>query len=73
MEIKVKVIPHARKAEIIKLADGSLRVKVVSPPEKNKANEELTEMLARYYSVAKSRVRIVRGDRSREKLIEIED
>ncbi|MCK4251160.1 DUF167 domain-containing protein [candidate division WOR-3 bacterium] len=71
MYIKVKVVPRAKKSEIIKLDKDYLKVKVLSPAIKNKANKEMIELLADYYSVYKSAVKIIRGEHFREKLVEI--
>ncbi len=54
--------------------EGDLAVVYVqSPPEKGRANEEAREILAEYFGVSKSRVRLVKGLRSREKVFEVED
>lgn len=71
MYIKIKVVPRAKKSEIIKLDKDYLKVKVLSPAIKNKANKEMIELLADYYSVNKSAVKIIRGEHSREKLVEV--
>jgi len=51
--IKIKVIPRAKKAEIIKMENGDLRVKLISAPIKNRANDELLDLLSKYYQVNK--------------------
>jgi len=71
VRIKVKVIPRAKKQDIIVLPDGSLKVKLISPPEKGKANKELIKSIAEYYRIRKSAVRIINGEQSREKILEI--
>lgn len=71
MEIRVKVIPNARKLEIIVLAKNYIKVKLTSPPTKNRANKELIEVLAEYYHVNKSAIKIKRGLHFKEKLIEV--
>ncbi|KPJ74077.1 hypothetical protein AMJ52_01970 [candidate division TA06 bacterium DG_78] len=72
MRVRVVVAPRAKKAEIIELQNGCLKVKLTSPPIKNRANRELIELLSHYYQVRKSTIRIIRGVHSREKLIEID-
>jgi uncharacterized protein (TIGR00251 family) len=72
MRVRIVVIPRAKKSEIIKLQSGSLRVKLTSPPIKNRANRELIELLSHYYQVSKSTIRIVRGVHSKEKVVEID-
>jgi uncharacterized protein (TIGR00251 family) len=71
MRVKVKVITGAPKAEIFLIAPDQLKIKLVHRPEKGKANQELIELLADHYDVAKSRIRIVRGEKSKEKIVEI--
>ena len=69
MKLKVRVVPNAKKSEVI---EGEiLKVKVRAPPEGGRANEELIEVLAKHFGVKKSQVVILRGYRSREKLVEI--
>lgn len=73
MYLKVRVIPRAKKSEVIELGDNVLRVKVTAPPVGGRANEELIEVLARHYGTARSSVTIKRGATSRNKVILIED
>lgn len=71
MIIKVKVIPNAKKSEIVVLGQNSFKVKLTSVPEKGKANKELVELLAEYFGTKKLNVRIIHGEFHREKVIEI--
>lgn len=71
IQIKVKVIPRAKKQELITLPDGSLRVKLRSVPEKGRANRELIELIADHYHVSRSSVSIIRGEFTREKIVVI--
>ncbi|MBI4020290.1 MAG: DUF167 domain-containing protein [Candidatus Aenigmarchaeota archaeon] len=68
--IKVRVIPNAKKALVSEDANG-LRDYVRAAAEGGKANRELLELLAEYLSVKKSSVEIIRGFKSREKVIKI--
>ncbi|WP_071839332.1 DUF167 domain-containing protein [Nodularia spumigena] len=52
--------------------DGSLIVRLKSPPVDGKANEELIKLLAEKFHVPKSHIRIKSGVSSRQKLIEID-
>jgi uncharacterized protein YggU (UPF0235/DUF167 family) len=49
-----------------------LRARVAAPPVEGRANEALLRLLSDALGVAKSSLRIVRGQRSREKLVAIE-
>ncbi len=71
-QIKVRVIPRAKKTEIVAtLADGTLKIKLKAPPVDGKANEELVRFLSEEFDVAKSKIEIVRGEKGRNKVIEI--
>jgi uncharacterized protein (TIGR00251 family) len=69
--ISVTVKPNAKLAAITKLTDSEYRVAVHAPAENGKANRALIELLARYFCVPKSAIRIIRGQFARKKLIEI--
>ena len=71
MFISVSVVPRSSKNEIRQLVDGSLKIKLTVAPVEGKANEALIELLSEYFGVAKSRVRIVKGEKGRKKIIEI--
>ena len=73
MRFAVRVQPRSSKAGVEPAGEGTYRVRVHSAPEDGKANAEVIELLAAHLGVPRSRVRIVRGAASRNKVIEIED
>lgn len=73
MEWRVKVITNADRNEIIEMTDDFLKVKIAASPEKGRANDQLIELLAKEFGVAKSRVEILHGLKSRNKVVRIED
>ena len=68
----VRVVPRASKSSVEGVYGGALKVKLAAPPVDGAANEELVEVLAKTFDVAKSRVRVVRGASSRTKSVEID-
>lgn len=70
--IKVRVQPRASKNEIAGYHGDALRVRVTAPPEGGRANEAVTGILADALGVAKSRISIIRGTASREKVVAVE-
>ena len=70
MKISVKVKPRAR-VEKVEEKDGGLVVFVKAEAKEGKANEAAVKVLADYFGVARSRVRLVSGARSKTKLFEI--
>jgi uncharacterized protein (TIGR00251 family) len=70
-KIWISVKPQAKRESVTKVADGEYRVAVHSPAQDNLANQAVLKVLAEYFSVPKAAVSILRGQRSRKKLIEI--
>ena len=73
MKITVQVIPNASKNEIIDSNNGELKIKVQTPPEDGKANKAVIKILAKHFNVSKNKIKIVSGEISRLKIIEIFD
>jgi uncharacterized protein len=69
--VAVRVQPRASRDEIIGEMDGALKVRLQAPAVEDRANEALVEFLARLLKRPKSAVRILSGDRSRSKRLEI--
>ena len=69
--ITVKVTAGAKTEGVEELTDSHFKVRVHPKAEKGKANARVLELLAAHFDVAKSRVILVRGASSREKLIRI--
>jgi len=76
IKISIKVITHAKKSEVV--ADDIdlfgariLRVRINQPPEDGKANKALIELLADYFKVKKNSLKIIAGEKSTHKIVEI--
>jgi uncharacterized protein len=72
LTVEVKVTPRASRDEIVGIRDGVLAVRVSAPPVDNAANRAVVNLIAKRAGVARSRVSITRGKRSRSKRIEID-
>jgi uncharacterized protein (TIGR00251 family) len=70
MKIQVKVKPNSKTAEVSQESDSFI-VKVKEPPKEGKANQAVIKLLAEHFNVPQSRVRILSGFRSRNKVIEV--
>lgn len=69
MRVSVKVIPNAKRDEVV---DGDvLKVHVRAPAVDGKANKAVIKVLAEFFNVRKSCIRIVFGERSREKAVDV--
>lgn len=71
MKISVKAKPNAKEEKVEKIDDLNYVVSVKEPPVKGKANEAIRNALAMYFKTASSKVKIVSGYSSRNKIIEI--
>ena len=69
--IRLRVKPGAKRPGIIP-SDGVIVVRVREPAREGRANRALVELLARRLRVPKSQIRIVVGERSRDKVVEVE-
>jgi uncharacterized protein (TIGR00251 family) len=67
----VRVQPRASRDEIAGETGGALKVRLRAPALEDRANEALVEYLAELLKTPRSAVRILSGERSRTKRIEI--
>jgi hypothetical protein len=65
----VRLQPKAAKNELAGALEGRLKIKVNAPPVEGAANEACCAFLAKVFGIAKGRVQIVSGSRSRQKKI----
>ena len=70
--VAVRVKPRAPAAKIAGQRDGRLLVQVTAPPVDGKANDAVCRLLARSLKIAGGRIRVVGGERARDKLIRID-
>ena len=69
--ISCKVVPKASKSEVVGWEEGILRVRLAAVPEKGKANEELLRVLAVALDIAKSQLKLISGETSRQKRVRV--
>lgn len=67
----VRVQPRASRDGVAGEWGGALKVRLQAPPVDDKANEALIEFLAHVLKIPKAAVRILGGERSRTKRVEI--
>ena len=68
----VRVQPRASKDEIAGEMAGAIKIRLRAPAVEDRANEALVEFLAGLLKTPKSAVRILSGERSRSKRLEIQ-
>ncbi len=69
--LEVKTIPSAPRDEIAGWLGDALKVKVHAPALEGRANDALLEFLADKLGVHRRDVTLVRGDKSRHKVVRI--
>ena len=72
MEIfEVKVKTNASKNEVKLIDNKKFVVKTTATPEKGKANKQVILLLAKFYKIRKNQLSIVRGLKSKNKIVKI--
>ena len=69
--IKIYVKPNSGKSSVEGLHNGRIKIKICSPPQDGKANKELMDFISKKTGVPKKNIRIISGERSNLKEIEI--
>ena len=72
MKISVKVKPNS-KIEKIEEQAGIFLIHVKEPPQEDKANQAVINLLSSYFKLPKSRISILKGKKSRQKIVEIKN
>ena len=68
---EVRVQPRASKNEVSGAMEGALKIRLQAPAVEDRANEALCEFLAQLLKRPKAAVRILSGERSRSKRVEV--
>lgn len=71
MLIKVKVFPESKEEKIIKKSKDSFDVEVRARAQGGKANREVVRALTSYFKVSIGGIRLIRGFKRRNKILEI--
>jgi uncharacterized protein (TIGR00251 family) len=68
---EVRVQPRASKNEVSGAMEGALKIRLQAPAVEDRANQALCEFLAELLKRPKAAVRILSGERSRSKRVEV--
>ncbi len=69
--IVIRVQPGASRDQIVGTVNESLKIRITAAPVDGKANSHLIKYLAKTFGVARSRVKLISGDKSRDKRLRI--
>ena len=69
--LSVRIQPRSKREGVESVHDGVVKIRVSAPPVDDKANEAVRKLMAKSLKVHRSRVALVKGSRSRDKVFEI--
>jgi uncharacterized protein len=67
----VKVIPRAKRDEIVGVEGDAVKIRLNAPPVEGRANEALVKFLADVLKISRTQVELVRGETSRHKVVRV--
>lgn len=70
--LELKIIPNAPRNEIVGWLGPALKVKVHAPALEGRANDELLDFLAEHLGLPRRAITLMRGDKSRQKVVRID-
>ena len=71
MKISVKVKPNARQEKIERINESHFLIRVKEKPQEGKANKAVIKALSEYFEVPQSRIVLLKGQSSKEKIFKI--
>lgn len=72
MKIFVKVKLKTKEERCEKTGENSFNIFIKAAPIEGRANESIIKILAEYFKVSKSQIKIISGLKSKQKIIEIQ-
>jgi uncharacterized protein len=71
-DLPIRLQPRARRDEVVGERGGAIVIRVTAPPVDGKANAALCAFIAKAAGIAPSRVSVIRGLSSRDKVVRVE-
>jgi hypothetical protein len=68
----VRVVPRSRRDEVVGLYGDALKIRLISPPVRGKANQALRAFLGERLGVPASAVEVLSGHTSRQKRVRVD-
>jgi uncharacterized protein (TIGR00251 family) len=69
--LRLRVVPGAKRSEIVGRHGPAWKIRVTAPPERGAANAAVLELLAKALGLGAGEVRLVSGHASRDKIVEL--
>jgi uncharacterized protein (TIGR00251 family) len=71
VHIQILVKPNAKKSALLKVDERGLHVAIHAKPQQGEANVELIAFLATFFRIPKTKIVLLRGERSKHKVISL--
>jgi len=72
MILKIKVVPKSKINKIVEQNTDYLKIKLCAPAHEGKANAALINFLSDHFDVAKNKIKIISGLKSKNKKVNID-
>ena len=72
LDVWLHIQPRSSQNQIVGVHNGALKLKVTAPPIDDVANKVILQFFASRLDIPKSRLQIVSGNKSRDKILRIE-
>ena len=69
--LRLRVVPGARRSQVVGRLGESWKLRVHAAPERGRANDEVVALLAETLGLAESEIRVVAGRTTRDKVVEL--
>jgi len=66
-------ISYGASRNLVKKENDKLKVYLIRPAQDGLANNQLIDLLAEYLGIKKYRIKIIKGHKSRDKLVEVDE
>ena len=72
MDLFIKAQPNSRNDKVEKIDNNHFIISVKEPPIKGRANQAIIKVLGEYFNISFSKIKIIAGFKSREKILRID-
>ena len=69
--LRLRVVPGARRSQVVGRLGESWKLRVHAAPERGRANDEVVALLAATLGLAPAEIRVVGGRTTRDKVVEL--
>lgn len=70
--LRLRVSPGANRSAVVGRHGDAWKVRVVAPPERGRANDEVVALLARVLELTRPAIHVVAGRSGRDKVVELD-